>query len=74
MKINIIVHPNSKKPRVEKDLLNNTHIYVNEPPIENKANKEVIRVLSELYKVSKSNIKLITGSKSKHKIFEITSK
>ncbi len=73
MKINIIVHPNSKKPRVEKDLLGNTHIYVNKPPIENKANREVINILSEIYKVSKSNIKLIAGSKSKHKIFEITS-
>jgi hypothetical protein len=71
MIIRVIVHPNSKKPRIEKDSTQNMHIYVREPAIEGKANKAVIKALSELYKIPKSKILLKLGSKSKVKIFEI---
>ena len=72
MKINIIAHPNSKKPRIEKDVNGITHIYVKEPAKEGRANEEVIRVLSGLYNIPKSQIKLISGAKSKSKVFEIS--
>ena len=71
MKITIFAHPNSKKPRIDKDLLGSLHIYVNQPPLEGKANKAVIEALAEHLKVSKSKIKLIRGEKSKIKIFEV---
>jgi hypothetical protein len=74
MKTRIIVHPNSKNPRIEKDPENITHIYVREPAKEGKANTAVIKVLSELYKTPKSNIKLLSGAKSKVKVFEVESK
>ena len=41
MIITVIAHPNSKKPRVEKDLFGTLHIYVSQPPLEGKANKAV---------------------------------
>lgn len=72
MKISVIVHPNSKREHIEKDLLGTLHIYVNEPPLEGKANKAVISSLADYFQISKSNIKLVSGLKSKHKIFEIT--
>lgn len=71
MKISVIVHPNSKKERIEKDLLGELHVYVNQPPLGGKANKAVIEALADYFKTGKSNIKLISGFKSKHKIFEI---
>lgn len=71
MKITIIAHPNSKKPRIAKDLLDTLHIYVSEPPLEGKANKAVIEALADYYKVSKSKIKLVSGEKSKSKVIEI---
>lgn len=71
MKITVIVHPNSKKERIEKDLLGSLHIYVNAPPLEGKANKATIAALSEYFKISKSEVKLISGAQSKYKIFEI---
>ncbi len=73
MLVQIVVHPNSKKPRVEKDLMDFTHIYVREPALEGKANSAVILVLAELYKVAKSSVKLTSGAKSKLKSFEIKS-
>lgn len=71
MDIKVTAHPNSRKPRLEKDLFGALHIYVNEPPLEGKANKAVSEVLAEYFKVSKSRVALKSGAKSKVKIFEI---
>lgn len=71
MRISIVAHPNSKKPRIEKDLLGTLHVYVNAPPLEGKANKAVTEALAEYFKVKKSCVLLISGAKSKTKTFEI---
>jgi len=71
MKLSIIAHPNSKNPRIEKDLLGITHVYVNAPPLEGKANKAVIEALAEHNKVNKGKVFLVRGEKSKNKVFEI---
>lgn len=44
MKTSVIVHPNAKKPRIEKDLLGAIHVYVHESPLEEKANRAEIFV------------------------------
>lgn len=71
MKLSVIVHPNAKKERIEKDLLDNLHVWVNQPPLEGKANQATILALADYFKTNKSNIKLISGAKSKYKIFEV---
>ena len=71
MRITVNVHPNSKRPRIEKDLLGTLHVYVVQPPLEGKANKAVIEALAKHFKTKKSSIYLISGMKSKIKVFEI---
>ena len=71
MKINIIAHPNSKKPRIEKDLLETLHVYVNEPPLEGKANSAIREALAKYFEVKKSSVLIVSGEKSKNKVFEI---
>ncbi len=71
MKINVIAHVNSKKPRVELDLLGNLHIYVSEPALENRANIAIIEALCKHYKVRRNQINFLSGQKSKNKVFEI---
>lgn len=71
VRISVIAHVNSKKPRVELDLLGNLHIYVSEPPLENRANIAIIEVLCKHFKVKKNQINFISGQKSKNKLFEI---
>jgi len=56
MRLSIIAHPNSRKPRIEKDLLEVLHVYVREPPLEGKANKAVIEALADYFKVKKSEV------------------
>lgn len=72
MKVNIIAHPNSKKPRVEKDLLDTIHVYVSAPPLEGKANNAVKEALAKYFEVKKNSVMLISGEKSKNKLFEIS--
>ena len=71
MKLEVVVHPNSKNPQFKKDLTGMLHVYVNTPPLEGKANQAVIESLADILKVKKSKIILLKGGKSKKKIFEI---
>ena len=78
MRVSIVVHPNSKKTlpagrqaRVEKDLLETLHVYVSQPPLEGKANRAVIEALAKYFKVKRNCVRLLSGEKSKIKLFEI---
>lgn len=71
MRVNVIVYPNSRKPRIEKDILGQINAYVSSPPVEGKANKEALEALADYFKVKKSSIRLISGIKSRLKLFEI---
>ncbi len=71
MKLKVIVHPNSKHPRIVADLFGTLHIYVHEPPLDNRANEAVIKALAKHFKVAKSSIKLVRGATSKIKYFEL---
>lgn len=70
-KLEIIAHPNSKKPRIETDLFGQLHIYVTAPALEDRANLAIIEALAKHFHIRKSAIQLISGKKSKHKLFEI---
>ena len=71
MKVMVVAHPNSKKPRIETDMLGMLHVYVAAPPLEGRANIAVKESLADYFKVSKSRVILIKGEKSKSKTFEV---
>ena len=71
MKVTFIAHPNSKKSRVDKDLLGDLHVYVSEPTLEGKANKAIVKVIAEYFKMKKSEVRIVTGLKGKRKVVEI---
>lgn len=71
MKYLIKVKTKAKKEKVEIINKNNLIIYVKELPIEGKANEAIIRLLANFFKVSKAEVKIIRGLKSKNKIIEI---
>lgn len=71
MKITVIAHPNSKKLRIDKDLLDNLHVYVREPPLGGRANQAVVESLAKYFKTNKRRVVLLSGEKSKVKTFEI---
>ena len=71
MKINVVAHPNSKKPRIEKDLLGTLHVYVSQAPLEGRANNAIREALVKYFEVKKSCVLIISGEKSKNKVWEI---
>ncbi|MFZ5376179.1 MAG: DUF167 domain-containing protein [Patescibacteria group bacterium] len=71
MRVSVITHPNSRKPRIEKDLFGKIHVFVNQPALEGRANQATLESLAKFFQIKKCTIKLISGSKSKQKVFEI---
>lgn len=73
MKITVAVKPNSKKELVELMPDGSYTVRVNVPPVDGKANERVIELLSKHFKQPKSLITLLSGPKSKKKIFSVGS-
>lgn len=70
MKLAITVKPGSRQGKVEKTI-DGYIAYVKEQPLENKANRALVKLLSEYFGVPKSRIEILTGKRSKQKIVEI---
>jgi len=71
MKIKVKVKANSSKEEIKKISETEFILSVKEPPIENKANEAVLKLLSEYFNVPKSNISILKGQTSKNKIIQI---
>ena len=69
--IKIRVIPNTKRPEIIELNDGTLKIKLKSPAHEGRANKELISVLSKHYNISKSNIKIIFGKKSRNKTIEL---
>lgn len=72
MKIFVKVKLKSRKEKCEKISENNFLIFVKDAPIEGRANEAVLKILAKYFKISKFQIKIILGLKSRQKVIEIT--
>jgi len=71
MILRVKVKPNAKTVSVEQLEDKSLKISIKAPPVGGKANEELINVLSEFLKVSKSKIHIKAGKSSKEKLVEI---
>lgn len=71
MIIKIKVKPNSKFQSINEQTDGSFIVYLKSPPVEGKANAELIKILSEKFKIPKTNIKIKSGIASRQKIVEI---
>lgn len=71
MKITVQVKTNSKKESVEQQSNGVYVVRVNTPPIEGRANIRTQELLSEYFQIPKTSVQLISGHKSKKKIFQL---
>lgn len=71
MKISVVASPGKKKARVEKLAPNTYAVSVKEPAKDGRANWAIIETLAEYFGIAKSRIRMITGFKSKMKVFEV---
>lgn len=70
-KVQVQVKTRSSREMVE--VIDESHLVVRVgvPPVDGKANERIIELLSAHFKVSKSKVLLVSGPKSKVKVFQI---
>jgi uncharacterized protein YggU (UPF0235/DUF167 family) len=68
MRVEAKVHPGSGR---EKVLGPPYEVWVREKAVDNKANMAAIRALSGHFGVAKSRVRLVSGARSKSKVFEV---
>lgn len=71
MKISVKVRLKTKREKCEKIGENYFIVSVKEAPIEGKANEAVIKILAKYFAVAKSQVKIISGLKSRQKVVDI---
>jgi uncharacterized protein (TIGR00251 family) len=71
MIIRVRVKPKSKVEYVKEISSSFYEVAVREQPEKGKANKRVVEVLSEFFKIPKERVKLISGETSRLKTFDI---
>ncbi|MGI6341273.1 MAG: DUF167 domain-containing protein [Minisyncoccales bacterium] len=71
MLIKVKCHPLSKKELLNKKDENSFEIFLKEKPERGEANKRVFEILAEYFNIPVRKIRLVKGSKSPNKIFEI---
>ena len=71
MKISVKVKPNSKKNEVVRQEDGSLLVRVTSPPVEGKANYQLLELLAEHFKRPKRDITILKGMKGHLKIVEI---
>ncbi|GAB6886895.1 DUF167 domain-containing protein [Desulfothermus okinawensis JCM 13304] len=71
-KLALWVQPGAKKNSIEGVYQNCLKVKICAPPVDNKANKEVVEFMSKIFKVKKSQIKIVGGQKNRKKLLLIS--
>jgi uncharacterized protein (TIGR00251 family) len=71
MKISVKVKANAKQQKIEAIADGSLKISLKSPPIDGKANLELISLLAKHFQVSKSPVIIKSGQNNKSKIVEI---
>jgi hypothetical protein len=65
------VKPNSKLQKIQEEIDGSLTINLKSPPLDGKANEELIKLLADKFDVPKSYITIKSGLSSRQKIVEI---
>lgn len=71
MQLKVTVKPNSKKQNIEEVGDGSLIVRLKSPPVDGKANQELIELLAEKFDVAKSQIKIKSGLSSRKKLILI---
>ena len=69
MRINVKAKPDSNENKVEKIDDLNFVVFIKDPPVQGRANRAIVRVLSEYFHTP--NVKIISGHISRNKVIDI---
>ena len=69
MRINVKAKPNSSESKVEKIDDLNFVVSVKDPPVQGRANRAIIKILSEYF--HSPSVRIVSGHISRNKVVEI---
>ena len=70
--LNIKVEPRSSRSEIVGPYGDGIKVKLTSPPVDGRANKELIDLLSKEFKIRKKDIEIISGQNSRYKIIRIT--
>lgn len=73
MLLNVKVITNAKRNNIKEEA-GVTKVYITAPPVKGRANKALLKFLSEHFNVRKGSIRIVRGEKSNYKTLEIAGK
>lgn len=71
IQVTLYVQPNASKSEVIGPFNNALKIKIHAPPVDGKANEEIIYFFSKLLKIPKKNIDLLKGDFGRNKVLQI---
>lgn len=71
MFVRVKIFPNAGKRKIIQKSKNVFEIKIKQSPVMGRANREALKILSQFFKISETNIKLIKGFKTRNKIFSV---
>lgn len=71
MKKQVKVKPNSRQQKIEEETDGSLTVHLKSPPVDGKANDELIQILAKNFDVPKSSIRIKSGLSSRNKLIEI---
>lgn len=69
--LSVKVKPNSKQQSITQDEKGCLTVHLKSPPVEGKANQELIKLLAKQFKIPQSQVIIKSGFSSKHKLVEL---
>ncbi len=70
--LKVKVKPNSKQQSFEAEADGSFKVCLKSPPVDGKANQELIKLLAKKFNVKKSEITIKSGLSAKNKLIEIS--
>ena len=71
MQKRVKVKPNAKQQKIEELADGSLNAHLKSPPLDGKANEELIKLLAKNFDVPKSSIRIKSGATSRQKLIEI---
>jgi uncharacterized protein (TIGR00251 family) len=71
MKKQVKVKPNAQKQKIEEAADGSLIVHLKSPPVEGKANEELIKLLAKKFEVQRSQVVIKSGIASRNKLVEI---
>ncbi len=69
--INIKVETRSSRPGITSSYGDGLKVRLTSPPVEGKANRELIEVLAKEFRVRKQDVEILSGKRSKNKLVKL---